>query len=114
MNHFLEKYERDFLVCSDCAYFINEKIIDERYPKIVKGKCKLHNKIVDNRWETNCKDNTYYCQCNMCKYFSECSDYNLAEDTDFELDNYPYECSYKNIPIEEDGIVCEYFKEISY
>ena len=111
MIKFLEKSERNFLVCSDCAYFINEEVIDERYPKIVKGKCKLHNKIVDNRWETNCKNNTYYCQCDMCKYFSENPYFDQNEDIDFDLDNYPYECSYKNIPIEEDNKVCENFKQ---
>lgn len=108
MTKFLKKFERNFLVCSDCAYFINEEIIDERYPEIVKGKCKLHNKTVDNKWETNCKDNTYYCCCDQCKYFHENVYFDLNdEEDDF---NCRYLCELTNISIKETDKVCEYFK----
>lgn len=106
---FLSKMERNFLVCSDCAYFKETEIIDDRYPMIKKGKCVKHEKIVDNRWETKCEDNTYYCQCNMCNYFVDNSDSYLADD-DW---NSPFRCGFRYISINEEDRVCEFFEDSS-
>ena len=46
----LSKEERDFLICTDCSYFKFMEIIDENYPEIVRGRCTLYDKLVDNRW----------------------------------------------------------------
>jgi hypothetical protein len=67
----LTKSERDFLVCSDCAHFNFTELIDVNYPQIRRGICSLHNKIVDNRWETLCEDNTGQFTCKDCIYCTE-------------------------------------------
>jgi hypothetical protein len=74
----LKRSERDFLVCSDCIYFDFIELIDERYPTIKRGRCSLYNKIVDNRWETDCAENTGKPSCTNCRHcvtdddFDEC------------------------------------------
>lgn len=113
MNKFLASYERNFRVCSDCAYFTDEEVIDYRYPMIKKGRCKFHNKIVDNRWECNCKDNTYYCRCDMCEHFQNNPFYNPYEEVgedDFDYEP-PFICELKNIDVNENDEVCSDFKQ---
>lgn len=104
----LKRHERDFLVCGDCAYFQEDEIIDKRFPEIKSGKCIKHHILVDNLKEVNCADNTDGCTCDMCKFFNE----NMWFEAEEEMneDNYPYECTYKNIPVEEDSRPCEHFK----
>ena len=70
MMKVLSKSERDFLVCSDCIYFDFVELIDERYP-LKRGRCSLHNKIVDDRWETLCEDCTGKYQCTECCWCEE-------------------------------------------
>lgn len=64
----LKRNERDFLVCSDCNYFISAQPIDDRYPDIKQGICTYFNKIVDNRWETDCTKNTMKLSCTNCRH----------------------------------------------
>lgn len=112
MLKFLTKKERDFLVCSDCAYFTNAEVINEKYPLLKRGRCSLYGKIVDNRWETKCEDNTYYCQCDMCEHFcKDTSDPNFDEDWKF---NSPYICDIDYMMVDEGDIVCEHFKQVKY
>lgn len=65
----LSKNERDFLVCSDCIYYTKTEIFNEKYPEITRGICSLHEKVVDNRWESKCKDNTGNYVCKNCQFF---------------------------------------------
>lgn len=64
----LKRNERDFLVCSDCDYFKAEQPFDVRYPDIKQGVCTYFNKIVDNRWETDCTKNTGKPSCTNCRH----------------------------------------------
>ena len=107
MKNILQKYERNFLVCGDCAFFNATEIIDERYPQIKKGKCIKHNKIVDNFKETECTDNTGNYKCNMCIHFKENKWFDDAKN--IYGDDYPFECSFKSVPRDEDSEPCEYF-----
>lgn len=106
----LDKEHRDFLVCSDCAYFEPNEIIDERFPEIKRGLCTLHNKIVDNRWGTDCDDNTYYCCCDQCWYITD----NVNYDPDDEIDDEaPFTCPYKNNVYDTDK-VCKNFRDFNF
>lgn len=106
----LTKDKRDFFVCSDCAYFNSTEIIDERYPEIKKGYCSCHNKTVDNRWETKCKDNTVYCCCDQCKYFEENFDY----DPETDGIESKHICFISQEPKMENDKACEDFKKWEY
>jgi hypothetical protein len=67
---FLSRNERDFLVCSDCAYYQFIEQIDPRYP-LTRGRCTLFDKIVDDRWETTCPEctgNNICYDCIFCEY----------------------------------------------
>lgn len=57
-----------FLTCSDCKYFTFKELIDERYPEIKRGICTLNERIVDNRWETDCTKNTGKPSCTNCRH----------------------------------------------
>ena len=92
----LKKEERDFLVCSDCIYYKANEIFDNRYPDITRGICSLHDKIVDNRWETKCEDNTGKYSCKNCQYF------------EYDENNIAF-CNYYDNDIDENDI-CEKFE----
>ena len=70
----LSKDERDFLICTDCSYFKFMEIIDENYPEIVRGRCTLYDKLVDNRWQSNCPSNDGEDTCYSCIHFWEDED----------------------------------------
>ena len=48
--------ERDFVVCSDCEYFKETELIDEKYPELKRGHCRWFDTNVDNRWEVKCEE----------------------------------------------------------
>ena len=106
MIKILNAEERNFLVCSDCAYFNPTELIDERYPEIKRGECLKHHIIVDNRSETDCEDNTYNCCCDMCKYFEYNPYYDKNED-DLESEHI---CEYRDLPVDETSKCCSHFK----
>ena len=106
MIKILNVEERNFLVCSDCAFFQPTELIDERYPEIKRGNCLKYNKIVDNRCEVDCEDNTYDFCCDMCKYFEDNPEYDPIED-DFDSE---YICSYNDMPVSETKKCCNNFK----
>lgn len=65
----LNRNERDFKICSDCIHFEFVELIDENYPDIKRGRCKLTDNIVDNRWGTDCEQcEDMLKNCVNCKY----------------------------------------------
>lgn len=92
----LEKYQdRNFKICSDCIYFEQRDIIDERYPFIKEGFCAKYHKRVTNLNEVICQE---FCLKFKCKH---CVKFEYGEDicTKFEE-----EC-------DPDEAICENFEE---
>jgi hypothetical protein len=103
---FLTRAERDFLVCSDCAHFVFKELIDDRYPMIKRGICTLHDKLVDNRWATDCEDNTANFTCKDCIHCTDNEEY--VNDTD----SYYYDmCDITNEEIDLNDCACERFEK---
>ena len=91
--------ERDFIVCSDCVYFEEKELIDERYPILKRGYCKYFNKEVDNRWEINCEefDDEDEQTCDKCRWF-------------YEDEDMIYRCMYYDDEVEWYRPACKNFK----
>lgn len=98
------KCERGFNICSDCAYFTNAEVIDEKYPELKRGWCSLHSKMVDNRWETDCKE--------ICLLICEDCTYYKVFQSDYLNDEYEKTiCEYWDIDVYDCEYACEKFKQ---
>lgn len=100
---FKRKCDRDFAVCSDCCYFEFTEYIDEKYP-FKRGRCKLFNKNVDDRWETKCEE-LHYWLCEDCEY------YKVFIDDDIDDDYEGTTCEYWDKHVEDCDYACDEFKQ---
>ena len=106
----LSRNERDFLVCSECAHFIFKELIDERYPMIKRGICSKFEKLVDNRWEIKCEDNTANYTCKNCIHFAEDE---IIDEDDIGVE-FSYEfnvCDITGNEIDLNDTACERFEK---
>jgi hypothetical protein len=102
MGKILTRYKRKFLVCSDCVFFEPEGVFDERIPELKYGTCRLHDKSVDNRYETICVDNTAEKTCGDCSWY-ECD---FADSEEYDADGY---CTKTDMYVDEHDLPCQYF-----